>query len=206
VVASREPARTRTASSEFAPDAALVDALRERQPYALALVFDNYYDHVERVLLRILGRDHELADLVQDAFVQAMSSFERFRGGPESLRAWFTSIATHVARNRIRHRRARWWLTPWAPDEPEPVDEKAGPELVDTVRRTYAVLDALPVDDRIPFALRYFDRMELSEVADACGLSLATVKRRLTRARARFERRARRDPVLRDWVEQEGEP
>ncbi len=162
--------------------------------------FDRYHDHVERVLLRVLGRDHELGDLVQEVFVQAMTSFSRFRGEPGALRAWLTSICVHVARNRIRHRRARWWMAPASQVDREPVDTTASPELVDTVRRTYEVLDTLPARERIPFALRYFDAMELTEVAAACEVSLATVKRRLASGKKRFEQRAGRDPVLREWM------
>ena len=44
---------------------------------------------------------------------------------------------------------------------------------------------------------------ELDEVAGACQVSLATVKRRLTRARERFERLAARDPLLGAYVPKE---
>ena len=51
------------------------------------------------------------------------------------------------------------------------------------------------------FALRFVDGMELTEVAAACETSLATIKRRLARAGARFEAAARRQPVLEEWLE-----
>ena len=66
---------------------------------------------------------------------------------------------------------------------------------------TYAALDALPVDERIAFALRFIDGMELTEVAAACETSLATIKRRLDRASASFEAEARRQPALEAWLE-----
>ncbi len=41
--------------------------------------------------------------------------------------------------------------------------------------------------------------------ADACGVSLATVKRRIARGRADFLRAARQDPVLIDRLPNGGE-
>jgi RNA polymerase sigma-70 factor (ECF subfamily) len=76
----------------------------------------------------------------------------------------------------------------------------ATPELDEAVRATYRVLAALPVDERIPFALRFIEGMELTEVARACDVSLATVKRRLTSAQKKFAKIASTYPELSDWV------
>ena len=65
----------------------------------------------------------------------------------------------------------------------------------------YRVLDVLPVDERIPFALRFIDGMELTEVAAACDVSLATIKRRLARSEKRFVAVAARYPELGPWLE-----
>ena len=57
------------------------------------------------------------------------------------------------------------------------------------------------VDKFIAFALRFVDGMELVEVAEACEVSLATIKRRLARAQAKFTNIARTYPVLHEWLE-----
>jgi RNA polymerase sigma-70 factor (ECF subfamily) len=69
------------------------------------------------------------------------------------------------------------------------------------LRRTYALLDAIPADERIAFALRYVDGMELTEAAAACGCSLATVKRRISRAEQKFVELARGDALLSERIE-----
>jgi RNA polymerase sigma-70 factor (ECF subfamily) len=58
----------------------------------------------------------------------------------------------------------------------------------------------MPVDERIVFALRFVDGMELGEIAEACELSLSTIKRRLGKAEERFTRIAGREPSLVDWI------
>jgi RNA polymerase sigma-70 factor (ECF subfamily) len=188
----------------FRDDAAFVAALRARQPSALAVFFDRHGAHVERLLVRVLGFDAELGDLVQEVFVQALKSIADFRGEHESLRPWLNRVTVHVARHTIRRRRARRWL--WTTDPavlPEPVDPAAEPDVVEALRRAYLVLDGLPADERTVFTLRAIEQMPLAEVADACDVSLATCKRRLVSARARFERRAGRDPLLARWLRAE---
>jgi RNA polymerase sigma-70 factor, ECF subfamily len=43
--------------------------------------------------------------------------------------------------------------------------------------------------------------MDLEETAEACGMSLSTVRRRLTRAERRFFKLAREYEALVPWVE-----
>jgi RNA polymerase sigma-70 factor (ECF subfamily) len=64
----------------------------------------------------------------------------------------------------------------------------------------YALLDRLPVDERIAFALHEVDGMDLAEVAAACGVSVPTVRRRLARAARRFFSLAATCEALSPWV------
>ena len=68
--------------------------------------------------------------------------------------------------------------------------------------RACTVLDRLGADQRLAFTLRFVEGYRLQEVAELCGCSLATTKRRLARASERFVELARRDPLLRERLEQ----
>jgi RNA polymerase sigma-70 factor (ECF subfamily) len=182
-------------------DAALVSALQARRPGAAAALFDRYAAHVRRVLVRVLGTDAEISDLLHDVFVVAFTSSDRLKDAT-AVRAWLTAIAVHTARGLIRKRKRRRvlrLLAPWVLERTA-VIAPAG-EASAALRAVYAVLEQLPSDDRIVFALRFIDGMELAEVAEACGISLATVKRRLARAEQRFTEAARRQPALADRIE-----
>ena len=198
--------RVAIADAFFRDDAAFVAALRVRQPAAIAVFFDRHGAHVERLLVRILGWDAELADLVHDVFVQALKSISDFRSEIGSLRPWLNRVTVHVARHAIRRRTRRRWLWTTDPAEmPEPPDPGPQPEIVEALRRAYVVMETLPVDERTAFTLRVIEQMPLLEVADACEVSPATCKRRIASARARFERRAKRDPILARWLPTEGD-
>jgi RNA polymerase sigma-70 factor (ECF subfamily) len=182
-------------------DAALVREILDGRPGASAELFDRYGAHLQRVLARVFGQDPELADLLHEVFVQALKDLHKL-SDPSALKSWMTSIAVFVARGRIRKRKRQRWLYFVSPQEmPEPAASGPDPEIMEAVRDTYRILDRLDPDERIVFALRFIDGMELKEVAGACGVSLSTVKRRLKRARTRFRAEASRVESLRQWVE-----
>ncbi len=187
-------------------DEALVLGLRSGETWARATFFDRYAPEVERILRRIVGPDAhtDLADLVHDAFVQALGSLSHLRD-PAALRGWMQSIAAHTAYHAIRARRVRRWLHFWEPEQiPEVAFDDVDPQVREAYRRTYLALDRLPADERVAFVLRYVEGLELVEVAEACSVSLSTIKRRISRAETRFARAAERDEVLSTWLKEGG--
>lgn len=182
-------------------DEALVAGLQAGSAPAVTALCDRYGAHVLSVLVRILGDHPDVPDLHQDVLFRALRSAGQIED-PSALRGWLTIVAVNVARNALMKRaRARWLsFLPWY-ELPE-VEAPSGSDADrDALRRMYAILDTLPGEERIAFALRYVDGMELTEVALAMGISLATVKRRLQRAEARFLGQARNAPELADWLE-----
>lgn len=181
---------------------ALLDALRVNDSDAAAALFDRYGEHVERVLARVLGVDSELQDLLHEVFIRALVGIADVRD-PALLKSWITSIAVFTARECIRRRSRRRWLKflPWSevPEQVAPPFDFAGSEVL---RATYALLDRLPADERIAFTLRFIDGMELTETASACRVSLATIKRRLSRAEARLRAAAQEHPAVAEWLEE----
>jgi RNA polymerase sigma-70 factor, ECF subfamily len=170
-------------------DVALVAALREKHPGAQSEFFDRYAAHVERLVTHVLGFDRELADVLQDVFVSALRSLHTLED-PGALRQWLSRIAMHTARKVIRTRTRRRWLRLFTGPEDEkrwePPAQGLDEDVLRAVRAVYEVLDELPADDRIVFSLRFVEGMDLPEVANACGVSLSTIKRRLQRAQRLF--------------------
>jgi RNA polymerase sigma-70 factor (ECF subfamily) len=185
---------------EAAAGEALVRALREGRPEASTLLYDRYAPMVERVLLRVLGPDPELPDLLHEVFARALAGSVQLHD-PSALASWLTQIAVFTARGAIRRRKRQRWLRflPWE-DLPEQESERSCPEARAAVSATYALLDKFPVEERLVFALRFIEGMDVAEVAEACGLTIAQTKRRLARAERLFLQRARSNAVLREWV------
>src|SRR5689334_12443418 len=122
-VTPREPHGTRTIG--FAGDAeALVKALREGQPAAIAAFYDRYAERVLRILVRILGRDQELHDVHHEAFVRALGSIGTVEN-PARLDAWMTSVAVYAAKTCLQRRYRRRWLMLVAPEDLVELDARA---------------------------------------------------------------------------------
>jgi len=75
-------------------------------------------------------------------------------------------------------------------------------EVRDQLQRSKAILEKLPAKERIVFLLHFLEERSLVEIAETCGYSLATAKRRLAAANRRFESLIARHPefvrMLRD--------
>jgi RNA polymerase sigma-70 factor (ECF subfamily) len=184
----------------FDSDAAVVRALCAGQAAGGAALYDRYHVHVRRVLVRVLGPDAELGDLIQDVFATAIDSIGRLEE-PDALRGWLAGIAVHRARAEIRRRARSRWFPLFAREQlPEVAAPVSTPEIDEAVRTTYRILSKLSADERIALCLRFIDGMELSEVAAVCDVSLATIKRRLSRARKKFVTIARTHPELADFL------
>jgi len=184
-------------------DAELVRALRTGQPWARKVLFDRHAHRVERMLARVLGPDDEISDLLHDVFLAALESLGRLQD-PSALGSWLNGIAVYMAKGAIRRRRRRRWLELFAPaDLPEQEARVTDPTMTEALRATYEVLEQLPLDERIVFSLRMIEGLELSEVAGACNVSLATIKRRLSRAKQAFTERARSHAALAEWCQGE---
>ena len=195
------PSLPRGLDCEPSGDAHLVAALREGREGAERLLFQRHSHYVESVLANVIGLDAELPDMLHEVFVRALSCIERLRS-PKRLRAWLAGIAVHVARACIRSRKR---IRFFAPNElVERPTTEAPPEVRAALRSTYEVLDELPTELRLVFALRFINGMCVREIATACSTSPATVKRRLRRAQRRFVVRARRHPELDTWLPKPG--
>jgi RNA polymerase sigma-70 factor (ECF subfamily) len=57
-------------------------------------------------------------------------------------------------------------------------------------------MDRMPAAERMVFLLHVLEGKTLGEISELCGYSLATAKRRLTRATGRFEKLMAREPEL----------
>jgi RNA polymerase sigma-70 factor (ECF subfamily) len=154
-------------------------------------------------MVRMIGPDADLDDLVQEALLIVVRRHADIRD-PAALRSFVYGVAVRVCRNELRKRAIRRFI-PW---NDAPVDARAAPlrdpTLTDAVHRVQQALDKLDAELRIAFVLRFVEGYELAEGAKLAGCSLATYKRRLSRAQKRFHLIASRDPILARWLE-EGE-
>lgn len=182
-------------------DASLVMGLRAGHVGAGTVFYDRYANHVQRVITRVMGVDAELMDITNEVFYQSLRSIQSLKE-PERLKAWVTQIAVFTSRKWIRKRKRRSWLKFFPHDEvPEAataVDEKKENKAGKAIRE---VINRMPAEERIVFTLRYLEEMQISEIANACGYSVRTAKRRLAQCERRFKTMAQSDPEIAGYLE-----
>jgi RNA polymerase sigma-70 factor (ECF subfamily) len=131
--------------------------------------------------------------MVQEVFLTLFARVHTLRE-PRAVRAWVLSITAHTIRRELRRRAARRWLHFGVP--PDARAPAADLDSREAVVRLYRILDRLGTNDRTVFVLRYLEGLDLTDVSQAVGVSLATTKRRVARAWRKVVDGARRDDAL----------
>ena len=174
-----------------APDAALVSRVANHDSAAFELLYRRHAAFALNLAVRIQGSTQDVEDVVHDAFLRAHQRLAELRDA-SAFRAWLGSIVVRLVRTRLRNRRL---LNVLGLANPEPVDleaiasQEANPASRAELAQIYALLQTLPADERIAWTLRYVERHRLEGVAELTGCSLATAKRRITKAQRYLEQR-----------------
>ena len=178
----------------------LIQRLRKGDQRARTAVVRRYHSDLLRQALLVL-RDEALAqDVVQDAWLGAFKSINRF-DGRSSLRTWLIRIVVNKARSR-RSREFRSvpfsalvpsTFRPGAEPEDHPMDpempvEALTPEWLllerEAVKTFDSALRALPASQRSVVVLRDLKGASSAETCQALQINDLTQRVRLSRARA----------------------
>jgi RNA polymerase sigma-70 factor (ECF subfamily) len=168
-------------------DARFVEAARAGEAWAAEALVRRHARGLNGLALRLLGRDGDVDDVVQDAFASALGSLHRLED-PQAFEAWLREILVRIVAKLIRRRRtlARLGLGRASLD----VDLDAliapgvPPDDALELRRIYALAQRLPADVRVPLLLQRVEGLGLAEIARLTGTSQATVKRRVAAGEA----------------------
>ena len=173
-----------TMSGAGPTDAALVVAARADELWAKEALFRRYIAMVNGLGYRLLGRDSDLEDLVQDSFTEAWRSLPRLEN-PQAFASWMSSIVVRTAHKMLRRRKIARSL---GLRRSEPIDldaliaTTAPPDARIELRGIYRLVESLPTGTRVAFILRRVEGLPLEAIAESMGTSLATVKRRIASA------------------------
>lgn len=161
-------------------------------------LFDRHADGIVRLGRALCDRPANAEDLVQETFLRALRSWDRFEGRSAET-TWLYAIAVRACRRMERRRageprgfarldaRADRPVSPSLAAGPgdDPARVAEGNELRTRVRGAVAALDPT---FRMPLVLKELEGLTVAEVARVLGLPVATVKTRLHRGRLKLAR------------------
>ena len=144
----------------------------------------------------LVRNDDDASDIVQDAFVRAMRSFDGFRG--DQARPWILAIVRNTAyswlgKNRDPHQ------VPYEPDLHDEADGRETPSPEQELSRLQdrrAINDALarlPIEMRETVVLRELQDLSYREIASIQAVPVGTVMSRLSRGRQLLGRYLKRE-------------
>ncbi len=172
----------------------LVLAAQQGNAAAFGELVKRYQNMVTSLVYSKTGDLQRSEDIAQQAFLTAWSKRTELRE-VQRFGAWLRSIATHLTLNSNR----KWGKTSHATLEMDAANEPAsseGPSEAATLRERnellWRTLKNIPEEYREPLVLYYREEKSVAQVAERLGLSVDTVKQRLSRGRS----------MLKDEIEQ----
>jgi RNA polymerase sigma-70 factor (ECF subfamily) len=179
----------------------LVNQAKDGNRSALARLVDQFHSDVFRMVCYRVRSRSDAEDISQDVFLKAFQKISTVKDAAR-FRGWLFSIALNRIRDFQRKKRFRslFKVEEENIDSQPPVEtESDEPEALEHVlkedfwRQIRSMLDKLSKMEREVFLLRFFDQLNLNEIAGVMKKNESTIKTHLYRALAKF----RKEPGLR---------
>jgi len=167
-----------------AEDVALMKRIVEADETALGALYDRWVRSLYSLVLHLLKDPDEAEDVVEETFWQAWRKADSYEPSRGAVSTWLLTIGRRKALDRLRSRkRSREDIigsdnsfADLPSTAPDPSSEVESTELREQVR---AALNELPEEQREVLELGYFSGLSQSEIAEATGQPLGTVKTRM---------------------------
>lgn len=165
----------------------LLADLREHDEAAFAWLVRTHSERMRAVARRYFSEDEDVHDAVQEAFVAAFRSIDRFEG-KAALSTWLHRIVVNACLMKLRTRRRKpeQSLSPALSETltaADAVGTQRGLESEEVSSLVRDAIAALPEPHRSVIRLRDLEERDTRETARALVISPAAVKTRLHRAR-----------------------
>jgi RNA polymerase sigma-70 factor (ECF subfamily) len=145
-----------------------------------------YSDRLLRSAILLCGDESVAQDLVQETFLQALVSAERFRGD-STVHTWLHGILVNVCHRRVREQARLVLKERLARKETVQPSETEAMEEDFFADKAAEAVQQLSAEHRRVVVLRYYSNLKIKEIAELVGVSTGTVKSRLHYAIRRLE-------------------
>ncbi len=166
-----------------AAEKALMIRAQKGDKKAFGQLVRQYQKRLLRLVLSMIGDMDPAMDIVQDSFIRAYQSLERF-DTERPFYPWLSRIASNLSINYLKRSGREISLdNQLQAAEDSAVDPLARMQIAENDQRFLAALRELPEQYRVVFVLRSIEQMSYDEIARHLDISPGTVDSRLYRAR-----------------------
>ncbi len=157
---------------------------------ALSRIYDKYKRKIYSLVLQIVKREEDASEIVQDVFLQVWDKATLFDDGRGTFSAWLSTLAHNKAINVMRSRRFKKSAQEVTQDlndlselgsEHTVEHRTALDEQIEDDERSQImeVLNRIPSEQRTTLIMAYYSGYSQSEIAEALGVPLGTIKTRM---------------------------
>ena len=167
-------------------DGTVIERVLNGDRAAFRGLVERHQDRLFGFLRRILSNAADCEDVAQDVFLAAYRNLAAYRPELSKFSTWVLTIARNKCWNLCAKQRAAASADA-AP--PEPIDARTpDASLIEAefYRQLDLALAALPMEQKTVFVLAELQDLTLEEIGRIEGVSVGTVKSRLSRARAKL--------------------
>jgi RNA polymerase sigma-70 factor, ECF subfamily len=172
---------------------------------AFGQLFDRYYVAVRSVARKILRDPEDVADIIQETFMDVYQGARSFDPAKGTLKTWISYLAYHRSVKRIRLLKKREWQS-GNPDEASSVlDSELTPDgwirSLDFGRSLDFALATLNEKQSRTLVLYFFNGVELDAIAAELGETLGNTRNHLYRGLAKLHSKLMQSRLLVGYME-----
>jgi RNA polymerase sigma-70 factor (ECF subfamily) len=169
-----------------AGDERLMVRIQERDPEALAELYDRYSGILKSLIMGVIHNDAEADDLLQEIFMEIWNQAAHYSAQKGKPLGWIVTLTRRRSIDRLRKKQAYARAEERLQNETEQQPDawvhnstENDIEMSDTRRLILGVLRNLPVAQREAIDLAFYHGMSQREIAAKTGIPLGTIKTRL---------------------------
>ena len=172
----------------------LLEAINNGERAALHRLYDRYSGYAMAVALRYVPQHDEVHDVMQDSFVNILTTINGFNyRGEGSLKSWICRIVANKAIDHLRQQE-RFRPTDDVPDEAEEEEPDIGKVPPDALTE---MIGRLPANYRTVLNLYVFEEYSHREIAQRLGIKENTSSSIFYRAKKMLTR------MMKEYIKQE---
>lgn len=186
-------------------DEQLIQCLEAGRDEAMTHLFDRYYSIVRSIARKLLRNPEDVADVVQEAFLDVYQNARSFDPSKGALKGWLSCLTYHRCLRKLRALKRKEWQSGDGEMSFRLLDTGAKPEQwirsLDFKKCLDKALTLVNEKQRKTMVLYFYEGKELAVIAQEIGENFGNVRHHLYRGLARVRSELVQNGLLAGYTE-----
>ena len=186
-------------------DEQLIQCLEAGRDEAMTHLFDRYYSIVRSIARKLLRNPEDVADVVQEAFLDVYQNARSFDPSKGALKGWLSCLTYHRCLGKLRALKRREWQSGDGEMSFRLLDTGAKPEQwirsLDFKKCLDKALTLVNEKQRKTMVLYFYEGKELAAIAQEIGENFGNARHHLYRGLARVRSELVQNGLLAGYTE-----